>query len=425
VLVVVNAYPPDVIGGYELGCRQAVDALRRRDHDVEVLTSSPRQLTPAQAGIRRRLRLADVFGESLTAIPDAARVLREADASLVTAHNVYGLAAAIEERNPDVAYLWNLTGIGGLGILGFLEHVGLPWVWHLMDRVPAQLCEVRGTLVPAVARQLGARMSGAFICCSQGLATEITGQGVDLGSRVEVLPNWVEGPRPAARTRHFRPGAHLRMAFAGQVISLKGADIVIEAAAQLRQEGHFDFSIDLYGPVHEPRFQYAIDAAGLSDAVHLRGALPQSELIDLYDGYDLFLFPTHRREPFGFAPLEAASRGCVALISDDCGIAEWLVDGVHVLKAQRFANDFATVIRDVLEGRIDLGPLARVGADVVWRDFEVDGVMARVEALLLQAATGPRRPGGSAAEGYRLAVLAERIAQTALLEHVMSSPEGS
>jgi hypothetical protein len=26
VLVVSNLYPPDVMGGYELGCRQAVDA---------------------------------------------------------------------------------------------------------------------------------------------------------------------------------------------------------------------------------------------------------------------------------------------------------------------------------------------------------------------------------------------------------------
>ena len=34
ILVVSNLYPPDVIGGYELGCRQAVDALRARGHDV-------------------------------------------------------------------------------------------------------------------------------------------------------------------------------------------------------------------------------------------------------------------------------------------------------------------------------------------------------------------------------------------------------
>ena len=30
ILVLSNLYPPDYIGGYECGCKQAVDALRAR-----------------------------------------------------------------------------------------------------------------------------------------------------------------------------------------------------------------------------------------------------------------------------------------------------------------------------------------------------------------------------------------------------------
>jgi glycosyltransferase involved in cell wall biosynthesis len=136
----------------------------------------------------------------------------------------------------------------------------------------------------------------------------------------------------------------------------------------------------------------------------------------MYDAYDLFAFPTYRREPFGFAPLEAVARECVALISDDCGLAEWLVGGVHCLKARRFAEDFAWTIRETLEGRIDLGPVARLGADVAWRDFHVDVVMGRVESLLTDAAAQPRQAAGPATEAYRLAALAQRLAEEALLE---------
>ena len=55
--------------------------------------------------------------------------------------------------------------------------------------------------------------------------------------------------------------------------------------------------------------------------------------------------PDPRREPFGFAPLEAAARGCVPIMSQACGIAEWFVHGVHFLKAPRTAEAFAEAVR--------------------------------------------------------------------------------
>ncbi|MEI7809607.1 MAG: glycosyltransferase, partial [Verrucomicrobiota bacterium] len=39
ILVVSAYYPPHHIGGYELGCRDVVNQLRKRGHQVRVLTS--------------------------------------------------------------------------------------------------------------------------------------------------------------------------------------------------------------------------------------------------------------------------------------------------------------------------------------------------------------------------------------------------
>ena len=66
---------------------------------------------------------------------------------------------------------------------------------------------------------------------------------------------------------------------------------------------------------------------GLGDRVRFRGSIPQDRLFRMYDEFDLFAFPTEPREPFGFAPLEAAARGCVPLMTQVCGIGEWLVHG--------------------------------------------------------------------------------------------------
>lgn len=53
ILVLSNLYPPDFLGGYELGCRQAAEALAAAGHDVLVLTSAPRRPMPTEPRIRR------------------------------------------------------------------------------------------------------------------------------------------------------------------------------------------------------------------------------------------------------------------------------------------------------------------------------------------------------------------------------------
>ena len=127
-------------------------------------------------------------------------------------------------------------------------------------------------------------------------------------------------------------------------------------------------------------------------------------------------FPTLEREPFGLVPLEAAARGCVPLISRRCGIAEWLVHGVHCLKADRTPDAFARAFADVLERRIDLEPLARRGAAAAWRDFHLDAILPRIERLLHKAARTPRGIAGSPDDAYRLARMAEQLTASLLQE---------
>jgi glycogen(starch) synthase len=60
ILVVTNLYPPQHIGGYELGCSDVVEKLRVRGHKVQVLTSSFKNGTtenpPAKKNVERVLQ---------------------------------------------------------------------------------------------------------------------------------------------------------------------------------------------------------------------------------------------------------------------------------------------------------------------------------------------------------------------------------
>jgi glycosyltransferase involved in cell wall biosynthesis len=309
--------------------------------------------------------------------------------------------------------------------MGTLEYLGVPWVWHLMDDLPRLLCESAGRLVPGFAREFERHLSqGRFLASSQQLVDEIETAGVPLGPNVEVLPNWVEGS-PLTRTRPYRDGGMLRIATAAGQIDRridKGVDLLIEAAALLKAQQPAGFRVDIYGHAVDPWFAERIQALDLTDCVTLCGPRSQSELRALYAGYDLFAFPTRTREPFGFAALEAAAACCVPVVSSVCGIAEWFMHGVHLLKAPRSAEGFARTIAAVRDGQIDLEPIGRRLAAVVAREFHLNVLGRRIEQALTEAAAaGPKPKRGTPEDAYRLALLAERLAQVLVQETFRAS----
>ena len=212
ILVVGNFYPPDCMGGYEMGCRDVVESLGVRGHELLVLAAAPKRPVPHDPKVRRALRLTDIWDEYSfqKGSPDVAR-LDQVRARQIDAFNVHALLDAIVNFQPDVVYLWMTIGIGGLGLLAAIEHVGVPWVWHLMDDVPSMLCRVDHAVVPALAREFErVTTEGRFLACSRRLVDEIDSNGPRLVGDVEIVPNWIVGPRRSTRTAYKRDGS-LRM----------------------------------------------------------------------------------------------------------------------------------------------------------------------------------------------------------------------
>ena len=393
-----------------------MDALLARGHEVRVLTTAPRTPVPPVPHVHRTLHLTDIWNEYCIGRSNPlALQMAEVEAMQINAFNVHSLITELEEFRPDVVYLWMLNGVGGLGLVSCLHYLRVPWVWHLMDDVPLQLCRRGAAVIPALAYEFERQIQGVYIACSQQLVNEIQKGGIRLSGDVEIIPNWVVGHIPAERSAYL-PGGKLRIVSAGQVRRHKGIDLIIEAAQVLRNDGYDNFTIDIYGNALDNEFSDLLRRHNLDDCVALQGVRTQAELMRLYGQYDVFAFPTWAREPFGFAPLEAASRGCVPLLSRLCGISEWLVHRVHCLKIDRTTESLARALREILEGRVDLESLGRRVGTVVRRDFHLEALLPRIERALVRAAQRPRTGGGTAAEAYRLALLAEKLTQVLIQE---------
>jgi glycogen(starch) synthase len=416
ILVLSNLYPPDFLGGYELACAQVVDALRHRGHDVQVLTAAPRLSAPFEPHVHRRFELIDEWNPNSFVHRRLVHILKNAESRYVNAFNVHALTTFLDEFDPDVVLVSNIVGLGGLALILTLQFMKVPWVWHLGDCVPRMLCSQSEEIVPPLAEEFTRQVRGRYIIVSQRLRDEIEESGVTLNGQVDLIPYWIVGDRPPPRQSFHRPGQTLRVMSAGQVARSKGADILIEAAASLRDAGLTDFRVDLYGRITDSYFPYLIRRLDLTEQVQLKGVLPQKELMALYADYDVFAFPTWEREPFGLVPLEAAARGCVPVMTRQCGIAEWLVHGVHCLKAERTAAAFADTLAEILRGRITLEPIARRGAAAAWRDFHIDTILPQIERKLVQASTQSRAGAGQPGDAYRLARMAEQLTQTLIQE---------
>lgn len=414
ILTISNLYPPDVIGGYELCCQQVVDGLRSRGHDVRVLTTIPRTPCAAADGVLRKLELVNCYdpfdkqhGQPVTEMIGLAR------AAFVSAQNVHVLLDQLQEFKPEVAYLWNLFGIGGLGVLACLQQQKIPWTWYLGDCVPKKVCSLGDEVLPGLAELVGRYACGAFMPVSQRVVDEIETAGVRLNGLVRMSPNWITGAQPAPREHYYRPGERLRIVSAGQLGRHKGIDLLIEAAARLNARGYQNFRLDLYGRITDQPLASLPAEYGVEHLVSFKGSCPQEELVGRYarHEYDVFAFPTWRREPFGCAPLEAAAYGTVILMSDDCGIGEWLVGDVHCLKANRTAEAFADVLAGVLDGALDLRAIGRRASAVIWRDFQLGRLLPQIESVLIHSAQQADRSGQRPDDVFRLALLAEKLAK--------------
>lgn len=415
ILTLSNLYPPDVSGGYELACSQAVDALRERGHELLVLTANPRLplAEPDADHVLRRFQLVEDrdWLDDADLDPDASRAARDAGSRFINAHNVHVLIETLDRFEPSVVYVHNLIGLGGLGLIATLGHMGVPWVWHLGDAGPRDLCSNRHARIDALVNSFNRSVRGEFIAVSQQLVDEVRAAGIALENKVHLVPYWfVDGPDSRGRRRE--PGGPFRIMSAGLVNRQKGIDILIRAAALLRRWGHDGFLVDIYGRVADPSLSSMIREHELQGHVRLHGPRPHAEILGLYGEHDLFAFPTREREPFGIVPLEALARGCVPLMTRRCGAAEWLTHGVHCLKAARTAEAFAATIQAVLNGEIALDPLARRGRSLVWSAFHRDAVAPVIESILSRAAGTPHIARTRRAEAYRLARLAERLVGT-------------
>lgn len=400
ILVITNLYPPFYIGGYEIGCSNVVKGLRRRGHDVTVLTtpSHVRENTAcdsevplAQGGhhneyVFRPLQLRSF--QPINSRNEGAGRAFHFEAMISNFTNTSATLDAIRNFSPDCVYLFNLVGLGGVAILDALNFLSIPWALHLMDRVPNTLQSGIPQDVLSVFNAEGGNVyvNGRIISMTKHLIDEIEKLGdFRFTNEVFLIPGWAETEN-SIMVRKYSDLNRLRFVTAGAVQPHKGIDIILQAAEMLRSSGLYNFQIDIYGDGNVSHYVDVSKQLNVSDHVSFLGSRTQHELMEIYQSSDAFLFPTWEREPFGFAPVEAAAVGCIPIITSTCGVAERLINNVNCIKIERNPKSLFSVLQDFCIGRIDCQKLGDNAQTITRQDLSFESCLNKIEEILQQCA---------------------------------------
>jgi glycogen synthase len=340
ILVVSNLYPPEILGGYEILCRQVCQDLERRGHEVRVLATGQ---DTTQANVDRSLRLV---------LPFSQPARKDRIASLLThRHNYRQATRTIAAFQPDVIFCWSQLRLT-LGAMRASQASGRPVLYtindeHLTGYLPSSAGRgirswVGWFLDQTLFRHLTlqARPLPVTTTISCKVAENLARQGVRLPEN-RVIYQGIPVEQFPLKEHPGRLNDPVRILYVGQLHPYKGVHRILEAVAVLEQS--VQVSIVGEGP-EDYKARLRELAEGLE--VTFYGKVPHLELPALYRDHDIFVFPSIWEEPFGLTHLEAMASGLPVISTVNGGQGEFLAHGENCLAIQ---PDDADSIRSALE----------------------------------------------------------------------------
>ncbi len=119
----------------------------------------------------------------------------------------------------------------------------------------------------------------------------------------------------------------LTLGYVSRIEEGKGWELFVKTLSKLIENG-YDVKGIIAGRGNEvPQMKEMIYTLGLSDTIEYMGPVKHADLPDLYNRFDLFLFPTKRLESLGLVGVEALACGVPVIASNLGGIPGYLQDG--------------------------------------------------------------------------------------------------
>ncbi|MFZ5949929.1 MAG: glycosyltransferase family 4 protein [Candidatus Rifleibacteriota bacterium] len=401
ILFVNNLYPPFIFGGYEILCHQVVEELKKRGHNVSVLTSTY-GLDFADPGpeidIERSLTLTTSFprpGENVGFVD-----FRLSTIEKVALLNLAKTQAMIDKQREkfDLVFCWCLNRLSP-GAFFAARSRGIPIAYSVNDEHPRQFRFVqniaglkdflRFLAEKTLFRHSTLKGLGQFpvTIISKALQKNIARHGLDL-SHAQVIYQGIHVDSLPFRFNPKRSDQNFKVFYAGQVSRNKGVHTIIKAINLLRQQLP-QISLTIAGtgvPDYRQELENLVADFELGNQVNFIGKVPHEKLAELHYRHHCFVFSSEWEEPFGLTHLEAMALGNPVISTITGGSAELIIDGSNALAYQAGnEQELAQAIFRLAQNDSLREQLAFNAREYVQRHHSFSGYTDHIEAFMMNA----------------------------------------
>ncbi len=414
ILIISDLYPPYHIGGYEINCRDTVEALSGRGHEVTVLTSSwglDQKLT--QGNVYRLLDFDPSFleyglHEHSEKFAYFINRLLQLQRIRVSRRNYDITRHIISKTQPEMAYLWHLGHLT-VSPASAVQDAGLPACFRIEDYSFARVKQLADERVPLPKKLYRSLVFGRremeklhlthLLFISQYVKNYYMKAGFP-SAGMEVIPSGL--PLYSLRYPLSRPNypfvprdGVVRLAFSGRVEPEKGPDVAIRAVARLKSESanpvvHLDI-IGEGSPDFLAFLKQLADHLGISDRVSFLGKLDQKEVLMRFQYYDALLFTSRWQEPFGRVVIEAMAQGLPVIATQNGGVPEIIDDFQNgLLVSPDNPRDLAEAIRKLLQDPVLAAQLSHNAFITIRSRFTLERIVSRMEEYIFEVVKAKR-----------------------------------
>jgi glycogen(starch) synthase len=408
ILVLTNLYPPHHFGGYELRCKQVVDYLVERGHEVEILTSvcddRKCKLHPNEKHVYRELhnihKVNTRYMKAITIILDLWRMNNR-----------------IENFKPDIVYIWHMTSFTK-SIVPFLAriHAQLVWdeggrglsyfwsdhgIWHnflangedsIIKRLIKEIIKigfifVSGGLLKAEWRwpenMVGYFNSEMGLQYAQKMGVPTKGfrvihSGIDLA----LFP-----------FKEFKSEiSQVDILIPGRIEPIKAQKDGVELLLHL-ERSEIPAQLTIVGHIHSNEYYQeilqSIKENHLEAHVSIHPMVDYDIMSDLYSQADICFFPSKQAMGFSRIPLEAMASGCLVITYGNEGANEVVANNdTGFVVSEGDYEGISSIIREGIENPTKYQKICRAARRLVEQNHSMEIYMNEIESFLLLATKG-------------------------------------
>ena len=381
LLLITNLYPPQELGGYGRCMADFCWGLKQRGHQLQVICNdasylgSASKTGPCGEPVARELLLKGDFCNGVHLMQN------EPEQQAVDQHNQAVIQRYLENNRWDGILLGNLDLLG----VGFLH-------WLLSHTLPV-LHHVGFVQSPYAIEQQPNTDNYHLLAASHAVKSRLIAEGIRATDASIVYPG--------ARTDLFGPGVirralpelpcrikgqPLHICFAGLLMESKAPHTLLEAIAQLHQQG-YPIRASLAGGPFQKTYVEAMNSFcidnNINHVITFYKQLTRDQLTRFFRLHHAAVFPSMHPEAFGIVAVEAMASGLALLSSGVGGASEVFENNKSGLQFQ--AGDAQSLTKQIKRLFDEPGLLRALQENSLERArnrFDVQRSAQQIEALL-------------------------------------------